>query len=125
MYRIKQCNDPTGKKVYQICVPDKLQKVVHHWSHAHPTSGHFGIKATLLRCVERFYYPGMRKDSETRVKACPECLAKIRNVKIRDAIHHPRKTGYVGELVFVDLVGPLPVSQDQHKYILTIEDAYS
>ena len=125
LYRIKQCNDPTGKKVYQICVPDKLQKVVHHWSHAHPTSGHFGIKATLLRCVERFYYPGMRKDSETRVKACPECLAKIRNVKIRDAIHHPRKTGYVGELVFVDLVGPLPVSQDQHKYILTIEDAYS
>ena len=125
LYRLKQCNDPTGKKIHQICVPEKLQVVVHDWSHAHPTSGHFGIRATLLRCAERFYYPGMKKDSETRVKACPECLAKIQRVKVRDATHQPRKTGYVGELLFVDLVGPMPISQDQHKYILTIEDAYS
>ena len=125
MYRMKQCNDPTGKVVHQICVPDKLQGVVHEWSHAHPTSGHFGIRATLLRSGERFYYPGMKKDSETRVKACPECLAKIQRVKVRDATHQPRRTGYVGELCFVDLVGPMPVTRDQHKYILTIEDAYS
>ena len=125
LYRMRQCNDPTGKVVHQICVPDKLQGIVHEWSHAHPTSGHFGIRATLLRTGERFYYPGMKKDSETRVKACPECLAKIQRAKVRDATHQPRRTGYVGELLFVDLVGPMPVTRDQHKYILTIEDAYS
>ena len=126
LYRTKQLNDTaeTGKRL-QICVPEQLKQVVHEWSHAHPTAGHFGITATLQRCGERFYYPGMKKDSETRVRACPECLAKIQRVKVRDAVHHPRKTGYVGELLFVDLVGPMPVTRDQYKYILTIEDAYS
>ena len=125
LYRRKMCNDPTGKVIHQICVPEKLRETVHKWSHAHPTSGHFGIQATLLRTCERFYYPNMKAESETRVKACPDCLAKIQRVKVRDATHHPRKTGYVGELLFVDLVGPMPVTRDQNKYILTIEDAYS
>ena len=125
LYRMKTCNDETGKVVHQICVPESLREVVHGWSHAHPSAGHFGIRATLQRIAERFYYPGMKKDSETRVKACPECLAKIKRAKIRDATHQPRRTGYVGEILFVDLVGPMPVTQDQNKYILTIEDAYS
>ena len=125
LYRMKLCNDATGKTIHQICVPDNLRENVHAWSHEHPSAGHFGIKATLQRSSERFYFPGMKKDSETRVKACPECLAKIRRAKIRDATHQPRRTGYVGELLFVDLVGPMPVTQDQKKYILTIEDAYS
>ena len=125
LYRMKLCNDTTGKVVYQICVPETLRETVHGWSHEHPTAGHFGIRATLQRTSERFYFPGMKKDSETRVKACPECLAKIRRANVRDATHQPRRTGYVGELLFVDLVGPMPVTQDQNKYILTIEDAYS
>ena len=126
LYRTKALNDTgrTGTKL-QICVPERLKPNTHMWSHSHVSAGHFGIRATLLRCSERFYYPGMKKDSETRVKACPECLAKIQRVKIRDATHQPRKTGYVGELLFVDLVGPMPVTNNQHKYILTMEDAYS
>ena len=111
LYRTKALNDTvrTGTKL-QICVPERLKPNTHMWSHSHVSAGHFGIRATLLRCSERFYYPGMKKDSETRVKACPECLAKIQRVKIRDATHQPRKTGYVGELLFVDLVGPMPVT---------------
>ena len=126
LYRTKALNDTvrTGTKL-QICVPERLKPNTHMWYHSHVSAGHFGIRATLLRCSERFYYPGMKKDSETRVKACPECLAKIQRVKILDATHQPRKTGYVGELLFVDLVGPMPVTNSQHKYILTMEDAYS
>ena len=125
LYQLIQLNSVADKQVHRICVPDSLQEVVHGWSHAHPSSGHFGIKATLQRSQQRFYYPGMKNDSETRVKACPECLTKIQRAKIRDATHQPRRTGYVGEMLFVDLVGPMPVGHDQNKYILTIEDAYS
>ena len=126
LYRIKKLNDTesTGNRL-QICIPEKLKPTTHIWSHSHVSAGHFGIKATLQRCSEKFYYPGMKKDSETRVKACPDCLAKIQRVKVRDATHQPRKTGYVGELLFVDLIGPMPTTRDQHKYVLTMEDAYS
>ena len=126
LYRIKKLNDTEAtENRLQICIPERLRPATHIWSHAHPSAGHFGIQSTLQRLAVRSYYPGMKKDSETRVKACPDCLAKIQRVKVRDATHQPRKTGYVGELLFVDLVGPMPTTRDQHKYILTMEDAYS
>ena len=62
LYRMKTCNDETGKVIHQICVPESLREVVHGWSHEHPSAGHFGIRATLQRSGERFYYPGMKKD---------------------------------------------------------------
>ena len=126
LYRTKNLNntEETGNKL-QICVPEKLKPTTHVWSHSHVSAGHFGIQATLQRLKQKFYYPGMKKDSETRVKACPDCLAKIQRVKIRDCAHKPRKTGYVGEMLFVDLVGPMPVTRLGEKYILTIEDAYT
>ena len=126
LYRVKNLNSTgeIGTKL-QICVPEKLKPTTHVWSHSHVSAGHFGIQATLHRMQQKFYYPAMKKDSETRVKACPDCLAKIQRVKVRDATHQPRKTGYVGELLFVDLVGPMPVTRRGEKYILTIEDAYT
>ena len=34
----------------RIVLPDvpKLREEAYHWSHMHPTAGHFGIKATTL-----------------------------------------------------------------------------
>ena len=123
LYRIKEGR--MGQKQYQICVPEKLKEGSHYWAHQHITAGHFGIRATGLRLATRFYYPGMKNDSEVRVRPCPDCLAKIQRAKVRDATHHPRRTGYVGELLFVDLVGPMPITREQKKYILTLEDAFS
>ena len=80
-----------------ICMPKKLKPITHVWSHS---QGHFGIKAILQSCSKKFYYPRMKKDSEIWVKAWPDCLAKIQRVKVQDATHQPRKTGYVGELLF-------------------------
>ena len=125
IYKINKNNEDGTEHKYQICVPGTLQRAVYGWSHSHVTSGHFGMKATLLRCQQRFYYPGMKTDLETRVRACSDCLAKIQRVKIRDATHQPRKIGYVGEILFVDLVGPMPTTRNQCKYILTMEDAFS
>ena len=126
LYRTQKLNDTNGTESrLQICIPERLKSTVHTWSHSHVSAGHFGIKATLERLKMKFYYPGMKKDSETRVKACPDCLAKIQRVKIRDATHQPRRSGYCGELLFVDLIGPMPTTRDQHKYVLTMEDAYS
>ena len=83
LYRIKKLNDTEAtENRLQICIPERLRPATHIWSHAHPSAGHFGIQSTLQRLAVRFYYPGMKKDSETRVKACPDCLAKIQRVKV-------------------------------------------
>lgn len=124
LYNKIRCNT-TEKMKHRICVPKRLIEASWTWSHSHPHAGHFGINATLQRLQTRFYYPSMKHDSETRVRACADCLAKIQKAKIRDATHHPRRNGYPGEQLFVDLVGPMPVTRNGEKYILTIEDSFT
>ena len=75
LYRVKEGQN--GQTQHQICVPESLKEVSHYWAHQHITAGHFGIRATGLWLATRFYYPGMKNNSEVRVRACPDCLAKI------------------------------------------------
>ena len=113
LYRVKERQ--IGQTQHQICVPENLKEGSHYWTHKYITAGYFGNRATGLRLATRFYYPGMKTDSEVYVRACPDCLAKIQRAKIRDATRQPRRTDYVGKLLFVDLVGPLPFTREQKK----------
>ena len=122
--RIKGLNkDRTDR----ILIPDNdmLKTEVYLWSHEHPSAGHFGQSATVERARLHFYYPGMNHSLKKRVKACETCLQKIQKTDNKDAIHKPHKIGYPGEVLFLDLVGPLPETPDGMKYILTYQDGFS
>ena len=77
-----------------------------------------------MRAKTKWYYPGMYADLKRKIRSCSSCLAKAR-VKDKDCAHRPRKSGFPGERLNIDLVGPLPVSPSGDKYILTIEDTFS
>ena len=125
LYYPIELNQVAGQKMYRIVIPEKCRDSVFHWCHQHQTAGHFGGQSTVLRAKTRFYYPGMTTDLIVRAKSCPSCLAKINKTKIRDTVHKPNRSGYPGEKLFVDLVGPLSETHDHKKYILTIEDAFT
>ena len=107
-----------------ILVPDTLRDAVYFWSHQHPSAGHFGATATSIRAQAKWYYPGMVTELKRRTKMCSSCLAKAR-VKGKDCVHRPRKSGFPGERLNIDLVGPLPRTANGNRYILTIEDSFS
>ena len=44
---------------------------------------------------------------------------------MKDTHHKPLRLGYPGEVLFVNLVGPLPESATGMKYILTLQDGFS
>ena len=91
----------------------------------HPTAGHFGIKATTLRAAQRFYWPGMASNLKREIKKCDICLARQTRVNTHEAIHKGLKHGYPGEIVYIDLVGPLPRSDKGNRYITTIQYGFS
>lgn len=124
IYRI-QLNQITGEEAKRIVVPRSYAQTVFYWSHSHETAGHFGINATALRAKRRFYYPGMMTDMKRMVMQCKACLAKITKVNVKRGVHVPARNGYPLETVYIDLVGPLPVTPDQYRYILTIEDGFT
>ena len=113
------------RNVKRIVVPSDLRDACFYWSHRHLTAGHFGHKATLLRAKEKFYYPGMNTDLKLRVAECGDCLAKRNRLKLKDTVHVPQRTGFPGQRIYVDLVGPLPETHLRERYILTVEDGFT
>ena len=117
-------NKSTSHVSNVILVPEKFKDAVYYWSHQHTSAGHFSAQPTIMRAKTKWYYPGMFSELKRKIRSCSACLAKAR-VNDKDCAYKPRKSGFPGERLNIDLVGPLPVSPSGCKYILTIEDAFS
>ena len=111
----------------RILVPDKakIRDEVYKFSHVHPSAGHFGSQATCARAALKFYWPGMNADLKRKVKSCDTCLAKIQQVNLKNGEHKPRRHGFPGEVLYIDLVGPMPETNKGDRYIATMQDGFS
>ena len=116
---------PGGELVKRIVLPTDYANTVFHWSHQHPTAGHFGITATLQRARQRFYFHGMTQTLRRMTKACAHCVAKQTKVNMKQGKHIPQRNGYPLDTVNIDLVGPLPETPEMFKYILTVECGFT
>ena len=125
LYYPYKLNHLGGKKSYRMVMPKEIRNSVFYWSHQSATAGHFGQTATVLRAQSKFYYPGMSQDLKRRVENCGDCLVKKGKVKLRDGPHKPQKTGYPGQRIYVDLIGPLPETGKMERYILSVEDGFT
>ena len=118
-------NHPASEKVERLLVPHNLQEAVFQYLHHHPTAGHFGGGPTMSRGITRFYWPNMGSDVRKWVALCNDCITKDQRTKAKSSTHHPRRSGYPFQRLYVDLVGPMPLTSAGNKYILTMEDAYT
>lgn len=102
-------------------VPVNQRRIViqqlHELSHA-------GIPATLRLVKERFVWPDMRKDIEKQVRECIPCQkSKVgRHTRTPFKVIDPPDDRF--QHINIDLIGPLPYSQDM-RYCLTIIDRFT
>ena len=73
----------------------------------------------------KFYWPGMSTSLKQKVKNCDTCLAKIQKLDLKGGQHKPRRHGFPGEVLYVDLVGPMPETKDGKRYITTMQDGFT
>jgi len=57
-------------------IPKQLKATVLSSMHNHPSVGHFGVKKTLSRFCQRFYWVAMRNDVSEWCKSCHVCGAR-------------------------------------------------
>lgn len=86
--------------------------------------GHLGLKKTLGMFRERFKGVREHAQCEKVIKECSNCQ------KGTDYRPHRKIGGHINsagpwELLSVDVVGPLPVSQEGYRFILSVIDCYS
>ncbi|MDI9312181.1 MAG: reverse transcriptase domain-containing protein [Limnohabitans sp.] len=101
-----------------------ISDVLRH-CHDSPLSGHLGVKRTIRRVREKYFWRGMNKDILSYVRSCELCQSK----------KSPR-TGPVGNLksltpvspwyrVGIDILGRFPKSNVGNKYIIVACDHFT
>ena len=62
-----------NEAVEQLVVPKSLRQRILMTAHDIPLSGHLGRKKTLDRILQRFFWPGIRRDVKEYCRSCEPC----------------------------------------------------
>ena len=74
----------------------------------------------------RYYWPGMREDIRETIRRCRECNTARRKLEnYKKGKFQPIISERPFEMVCMDIVGPLPITSSENRYILTIIDRFT
>lgn len=100
----------------------EIQRILTE-NHSSSIAGHSGYLRTYKRIKENFKWSNMKKDIKQFIKACPSCQVNKTNFKPGKA---PMEITTTSERPFqrlaIDIVGPLPLTIQGNKFILTAQD---
>lgn len=91
----------------------------------HLEMGHQGTSKIIKYIRDRFYWKGLNKQVRKEIRVCHDCqITKSENIS-RVGPCRSIITENIGELVMIDLYGPLPTGTFGMNYILVIQDSFS
>lgn len=107
-------------KIVRPYVPLKYRRIafdsIHNLSHP-------GIRATRKLVSSNFFWPNMNIDNKWS-KSCLNCQkAKVNRHTISNLDKFPNANRF--SHINIDIIGPLPISQEGYRYCLTIIDRYT
>lgn len=92
-------------------------------NHSNPVSGHTGFHKTYKKIKCKYYWDTMKKDIKEYIKNCKSCQEnKLDRKKSKQPMEITSTSTEAFQKVSVDIVGPLPVTENGNKYILTLQD---
>lgn len=114
-----------SKQTPRIAVPNewvpKILQSIHDCSFA----GHFGYKKTLKRATSKYYWPNMKKQIKEYTQTCHLCQERNINRQKQQGFLQSIIREEPFELIGVDVVGPLPKTNRNNKYIITAVDVFT
>jgi len=108
-----------------ICIPVTMKKSILRHFHGSPLTGHLGIAKVLPLVNKRYHWPGLTKDVKRWVKGCATCQKRKQHRRNNYGTFKSKISEFPWERACMDLVGPLPESDNHNRYILTIVDTFS
>lgn len=116
--------DTENSTPQEVSDEDTIKTIIKEF-HDSPIGGHQGISRTYKRIKTRYTWKNMIRDITTYIKKCPKCQKNKYgiNTKVPMAITTTSFTPF--DKIFLDIVGPLPVTDNNNKFILTMQDDLS
>ena len=116
------------KEPLRLFIPYILRAKLIRNIHTCPMTGaHLGIRKTLNKLTARFWWIGMNSDIKKIVRSCVACQERKSNAMQlgKEQLYPIPPPPYPFHRVHTDIVGPLPLSHTNNKYMLTTIDAFS
>ena len=108
----------------RVCLPPPFHKMALSRTHDHEV-GHGAFRRTVERLKSWCWWSSCINDAYRYCKACRVCkVNKYHLEKPVPILSHP-EVSRVFQRVHLDLVGPLPLTSQGHRYIMTCIDAFS
>lgn len=117
---------PGDENNWKLVLPRNLHREAIEEAHDNTAAGHRGIFKTMAKLTLYYYWPRIRSDVHRYVRSCPTC-AQYKILQRRPAgLLAPRQFPHEpGEVLSLDLIGPLPPSMKHNRYVLVIQDSHS
>lgn len=114
--------DPYGDDVRPLyCLPTSLQDkaiaIVHNLAHA-------GENSTIYVLQNRFFFPRPTVVVKDFVSRCYRCQQGRRKLPQKHTFESD-ESGYPGDKISIDFVGPLTTTESGNKYLMTILDCFT
>lgn len=109
----------------QLVVPEKLQDRVIEANHASIFAGHLGAKKTLSRISRSFFWLNMNEAVRLFIANCVICGARKRPTSKPRAPLGEYNVGHPMDRIAIDIMGPLPVSDNGNKYVMVVGDTFT
>ncbi|KAK7095859.1 hypothetical protein V1264_005220 [Littorina saxatilis] len=116
--------DPARRVYKQLVVPTPLRDKVMTVAHDSPMAGHMGIRRTIDRVWQVFYWPGICSHIRRFCRSCDKCQRTTPKGNLRKVpLGHMPIIDEAFRRVAVDIVGPIiPMSAQGNRFILVMVD---
>lgn len=117
---------PHDENNWKLVLPQEMRQEAIIESHDELAAGHRGIFKTLAKVSMLYYWPRMKRDVCRYVSGCHTCAQHKIQQRRPAGLLAPRQFPHQpGEVLTVDLIGPLPPSLKQNRYILVVQDCHT
>ena len=112
-------------EVLLLVAPRDISSLIFHQLHENRTAGHLGRERTLRSIKRRVYWPSMSSDIKRWCRQCDICARAKTGPGLGRSSLCQSITGAPLDWVGIDIVGPLPVTNDGNEYIIVLCDYFT
>ena len=106
----------------RVILKDDVPKILYNM-HNIPNARHFGIKSTVDKTRQRYFWPTMGTDIKKYVETCDVCQRQGKPTRTEEM--RPIKVGQAFDRLGIDIVGPLKPTSMKKRYIIVATDYFT
>ena len=115
---------PRQDPIAHIVLPESVVPVVLNHLHDDPLGGHFGVKKTLGRVRERYYWHNFTVDTTEFIRTCDTCQRRTGPKPTPRAMLESVPVGGPFEMVAMDIL-ELPLTTRGNRYALVVSNYFT